>query len=136
MTREELKQYRALLRECDELKRRIRIIEKKERVSDTVVGSSPFFPYAKRTFYIEGMPEDESVKLKRLKKTLEISLRRAEEMLDDIVAFIESIEDARVRTVFRLRYYDEKSWATISMHLHSTHESYARKLHDRYLQQL
>lgn len=136
MTREELKQYRALLRECDELKRRIRIIEKKERVSDTVVGSSPFFPYAKRTFYIEGTPEDESVKLKRLKKTLEISLRRAEEMLDDIVAFIESIEDARVRSVFRLRYYDEKSWSAISMHLHSTHESYARKLHDRYLQQL
>ena len=49
--------------------------------------------------------------------------------------FIANIEDSRTRLVFELRYIKGKSWVYISNNLGSSNESYARMIHNRYLEE-
>ncbi len=47
--------------------------------------------------------------------------------------FIANIEYSRTRLVFELRYIEGKSRVYISKQLGSSNESYARMIHNRYL---
>lgn len=60
-------------------------------------------------------------------------IRRCKKLRLEIEEFIEGIEDSRTRLIFELRYIHGKSWVYISNKLGSSNESYARKSHDRYL---
>lgn len=130
MKRNDLKQYRDLLREIEVLERRIE--KANDKVTDTVKGSSSSYPFIERNIIIEGQSPRKERYIRRLQKRK----RKAEELQEEIEEFIAQIPDSRTRQIFEQRYIMGKSWRAISLWLRSTHESYARNIHDRYLQRL
>lgn len=137
MKKEELAQYWDLLREIQDLRKRIHTLEQ-ERVytKDQVQASNQDFPYQPVTLKIEGYALRKPKSVKRLKKSLHKRYEKAMGLKLEIEEFIASIDDSRVRQVFEMRYIHGWTWTKISMELGSCHESYARKLHDRYLESI
>lgn len=138
--KELLKQYTDLQIEIRELEQRItKLQNKKIKVEfDRVKGSSDVFPYTERSFTIEGYnyPEADR-KEERLVKYNNLLCRRkqkCEDMKLEIETFINNIPDSRTRRVFQYRYIDNLSWLQIAMRMNRVHESYPRKIHDRYLE--
>lgn len=125
MEREELDQYRDLCREIKYLEDKIKKMPKEVSI---VKGSSPHFPYLERRSRVEGPGKEE----KAMRRVLYARRARCLEMKHRIYQFIDSIEDSRTRLALELRYIEGWSWQRISMYMGSAHESYARKIHDRY----
>lgn len=135
-----LNQYTDLNQEIKELQKRIEKTEnRKIKVEhDKVRGSNPYFPYEPRNFNIEGYnyqeadkKEDRLVKLNRL---LCKRKEKCEDMKLTIEEFISNIPDSKTRRIFQYRYIDGLSWLQIAMRMNKIHESYPRKIHDRYLE--
>lgn len=101
-------------------------------VADTVVGSNSSFPFQKMNITIRGR-DTQSDYTTALKKLLTERLNKSVDSLYKIESFISAIEDDQVRYVFTKRYIDKASWKLISVEMGSTDESYARKIHDRYI---
>lgn len=129
MTREELKQYRALKREIRMLQERI---SKQERVTDTVTGSSPYFPYTAHHVTIEGTAQD--MVATRRERRLKRQMQRAEELAEGIEQFIESITDSEMRQIMRYRYLEGLSWQRVAYKLGETDESYPRRKHNIFME--
>ena len=127
MDKETLENYRYLKKEIRQLERRISWLN--TPLSDAVRASNTEFPYQEIHIQIEG--EDPR------KSSLEIILhKRLDACVDKVIVierFISSIEDSRVRMVFQRRYVDGWSWQKISRSMGSMDESYARKIHERFL---
>ncbi len=136
MGKELLGQYRSLLEEIKTLKKRIKQIENYKVEHDIVSGSSPYFPYQPRTFIIEGYNIQDIDKANELKEILETRKEECECLVLEIEKFISDIPDSRTRRVFQYRYIDGLEWLPISMKFGRVHESYPRKIHDRYLEGL
>lgn len=130
MDREKLAQYRNLCLEIKELEKKIDNLKARE-VSDKVLASSPEFPYNAYQLKIYGY-EDYSY-INKIKIRLEKRLNRCKQMRIEILDWIDSIKDSRTRLVFQLRYVEGKSWVYISRQLGSSNESYARMIHNRFL---
>lgn len=129
MERAELDQYRDLCREIKYLEEKIKKLPKEVSI---VKGSSSEFPYLERRSRVEGPGKEEKV----LRKILYQRRARCLALKHQIYEFIDGIDDSRTRLVFELRYIDGWSWQKISMYMGSLHESYARKVHDRYMAEL
>lgn len=127
MDAETLKEYRYLKREIKSLQKRIEHLN--STLTDRVRASNSEFPYQEIYIQIEG--EDPR------KSSLELILqKRLDACIDKVIeieCFISSIEDSRTRMIFQRRYVDGWSWAKISRSLGSMDESYARKIHERYI---
>ena len=133
MEKEQLKQYVYLQKEIQNLKKKINKLQG-SIVRDSVKGSNTEFPYQEIHIQIEGY--DNSPYYHRLKRTLKNRYKKCIELEMQIQDFIANIEDSRTRLVFEARYIENKSWLSISRSLGSRNESYARNLHDRYLEKL
>lgn len=129
MKRETLSQYRDLKREIKHLERRIRRL--KTTVTDSVRASNAEFPYQEIHVTIEGeiSPKTE------LERILALRIRQCQSMALAIERFIADIEDSRTRQIFELRYIDGWTWERISGVLGAANESYARNLHNKFLDQ-
>ncbi|WP_313758543.1 hypothetical protein [Tissierella sp.] len=140
--KELLKQYNDLIEEIKDLEREIERLEKLDlkHEKDKVKGSNPYFPYQLRNFTIEGYNILEEEKINnRISKKKNILYKRKSECEDlklQIEEFIFRIPDSRTRRVFHYRYIDNLSWQAIAIRIGKTHESYPRKIHDRYLESL
>lgn len=138
--KESLKQYSDLQKEIKELEQRIERVRNKkiQVVTDSVKGSSKYFPYVERSFVITGLEEDK--KEQQLEKLNSILLKRktkCEEIKLQIEEFINTIPDSRTRRVFSLRYIDGLNWLQIARKIERYDESYPRKvIHDKYLENL
>lgn len=132
MKKDQLKQYRDLQSEIKRLQNRINGLEVETLEHDFVTGSNSEFPYQPRQFEISGLV-DNSDKLQRLRNILKSRIETANDLKLNIETWIASIPDSRTRMIFEMRYIENKSWVFISNKFRSQHESYARKLHDRYL---
>lgn len=130
LTKDQLSQYHCLKREIKLLSERLDNLD--AEVTDTVVGSNSSFPFQKMHITIRGR-ETQSDYTTALKKLLTQRLNKSVESLYKIESFISTIEDDRVRYVFTRRYIDKSSWKRISGEMGSNDESYARKIHDRYI---
>lgn len=139
--KELLKQYKSILKEIEELDREISRLENKEIKCemDKVKGSNAEFPYQPRSFTIEGYNIlEEERNLKRIltkKNILHKRKEKCENFKLQIEEFINTIPDSLTRRVFRYRYIDNLSWQAIAMRIGKVHESYPRKIHDRYLEE-
>lgn len=52
----------------------------------------------------------------------------------ELISYIKSIDDAEVREIFMLRYFDGiRSWQRIAFHVGEHDESYVRRKHSKYL---
>lgn len=131
MTKEQLGQYKCLCLEIKELENRLNNLKRQE-VTDKVLASASDFPYNQYQLKIQGYEDDKYIEKMRVRLIRRI--RRCEKLWLEIEEFIEGIEDSRTRLVFQLRYIEGKSWVYISRQLGSTNESYARMIHNRYLE--
>lgn len=131
MTKKELLQYRYLLIEIKELENKIKNYEGKI-VTDKVQSSQREFPYTQYELKIQGV--EDSLYIKKLREKLFYRIEKCKKLKVDIENFINNIEDSRTRLVFQLRYVEGKSWVYISRQLGSSNESYARMIHNRYLE--
>ena len=131
MDRETLKNYRDLNIEIKRLKKRISNLETKIE-HDKVSGSNSEFPYQPITVNIEGLG-GYSKRAKMLRRILESRIEAAESQQLEIEEWIRDIFDSRIRMVMEMYYIEGKSFLEISRHLGSNHESYSRKIRDRYL---
>lgn len=130
MTKKELLQYRYLLIEIKELENKIKNYEGKI-VTDKVQSSQREFPYTQYELKIQGV--EDSLYIKKLREKLFYRIEKCKKLKVDIENFINNIEDSRTRLVFQLRYVEGRSWVYISRQLGSSNESYARMIHNRFL---
>ncbi len=129
MTKEQLGQYKCLCTEIKELENRIDNLKRQE-VTDKVLASASDFPYNQYELKIKGYEDDKYIEKIRARLTRRI--RRCKKLRLEIEEFIEGIDDSRTRLVFQLRYIEGWSWQRISLKLGSAHESYSRKIHERF----
>lgn len=133
MTREDLEQYPSLLKEIEDLKSRVRRVQRDHKafeVADTVKD------YTKnKTIIIRGIDWDSyDRKVEKYIKQLEKRIEKAATLKCEIEDFIAQIPDSLTRRIFTLRYMDDKKFHQIAIELHMGGESTPRKKHDRYLE--
>jgi len=134
--KELLKQYNDLQEEIKDLKKKIDKLSDFKIERDKVTGSDSEFPYIKRSFTIEGYNIQNLDRLNELKELLIDRKIKCEELKLQIEKFISNIPDSRTRRIFQYRYIDGLTWLQIAMRMNKVHESYPRKIHDRYLEGL
>lgn len=122
-----LKEYRYLKREIKSLQKRIDNLN--STLTDRVRASNSEFPYQEIHIRIEG----EDPRKSNLELILQKRLDACVDKVIEIERFISSIEDSRTRMIFQRRYVDGWTWVKISIMLGSSDEAYARKIHNRYL---
>lgn len=126
MTENELRQYRSLRAEAEEIEERIR----NAVVVDSVKGSSPEYPYIEMTISLEGESKRED--LKHLRGKRDWLMRR----IKRIESFIDGISDSELRRIFQYRYIWGKkkmSWQRIAFKLEYSDEGSPRKKHEKFL---
>lgn len=135
MTKKELLQYRALKREIQSLERRIERLGIQDgiEVTDSVIGSSPNYPYIKQHCRIEGII-DNGERIRHLFWLLKRRKEIANELLVHIEEFIGEIEDSELRQIFQMRYIDGMTWQRVAEEMGEGGEQYPRKKHDRYME--
>lgn len=119
------------------LKKQIEEIEP-DIVTNSVRGSSPYFPYIERHIKITGIDyQDYNRKVKRLERRMQ---RRVEELMDVVEEtneFIESIDDSLTRQIISLRYVNGLSWGQVANHIGGANTADSvRKVAVRYLKDL
>lgn len=122
MDKSTLEEYIALLREMEDLERRIRETEYKSRellatiVSDTVEGTREDGTYG--PIKIKGVPvpayEEERQRLRLQKARYERLQREIRAQKDSIEDFIHRVPKSQIRTILRLRYLDGRTWEQVS----------------------
>jgi hypothetical protein len=134
MDKEQLKQLRYLKNEIKMLKEQIENLDY-TITTDSVRGSSPYFPYTEHSIKITGVDtEDYNRKARRLKRKLS---RRIEELIDlveETNEYIENIDDSLIRQIISLRYINGLTWQQVAAHIggNNTADS-VRKVAERYL---
>ena len=148
-----LEQYMELKVEIQDLRdridkdeRRLKKIDKEGVVSDTVKGTrnDGTFGPIKITGY--PLPEHDWVKnmiRKRVAK-LHILEENLLDMVNEVDDFIENIPKSDLRTMFRLYYLDDMTWAAVAINMNYRFpkkrikytEDSCRKRHNRYLEKM
>ena len=131
LLKKRLNDLQDLEKEIEETERMIAKLEKKV-VTDVVKGSSSNYPYGETSFFIVGLP----ISLDRQRNALWRQISECQELIALILEQVSEIEEPRIRRIIKLRYIEKKSWCSISRALGSQHESYARKVLDRYFDNL
>ena len=124
MDKKILIQYADLQDEIKDLRKRIEKtkyqitqLEKQGIVSDTVRGSRQDGTIG--PIKITGFPDRDYHKRKNtLNRQLMLLQEKEDELLEltnEVELYIESIEDSRIRRIFRYRYLDDMSWTRVAM---------------------
>lgn len=118
MTKRRLEQYSSIKAEIKELKEEIKKREAR-RLTDTVTGSSPEYPFTKHTVTIEGVDYGSDLLTRRLKEK--------EYLLDEERIYIEkwlnTVEDSRMRTIIRMRFVKGFTWQQVATGLNMPHKT-------------
>lgn len=116
MDAKRLEQFREKTREVKMLQRKIEKLEKqsKESVSDVVQASMDTFPYTRRSLKITGRDNRSHRRMMDLKDRLIKRRRELELEVEEIEAFIETVEDSGIRQILELRYIDGLKWREVS----------------------
>ncbi|MBW8383971.1 MAG: hypothetical protein K0M69_15810 [Youngiibacter sp.] len=137
LTHDTLKQYQDLKCEIKELQARLDKMANPTVEHDAVSGSMLEIPYKMHTIHIFGVDHEKyRDKREKLQRLIHRTVGKYEELTLEVSEGITAIEDSRVRRIVSMRYLDGMSWAAISRKLGSHDESYARKIHDRYFQNI
>lgn len=114
MNKSELFQLKHLSKEIEYLKKQLELAEyqvEARQTTDSVVGSSPTFPYVQHVIKISGVDEkDYELKVRRLKNNLR---RRIDGLMDKVAEmqeYIESVEDSETRLILQCRFINGLTW--------------------------
>lgn len=141
-----LAQYVELLREREDIRRRLRRtearltkIEEGGLVADSVTcgkrGKKPL-----GTKVIRGIPFPELKELRRRLGIQEAQLKKAEakvtESVQAVEDFIQGVQDSRMRRLLRYRYLDGLGWTDVAIRMGGRHTAEScRKSAERFLQE-
>lgn len=135
-----LVQYCDLQEEVKDLRRRIAKLEDEIShlvvVSDSVTGTREdgTIGHIKITGYPFPEESRKQALLRRRKAALEEKEEELLELLSDVEEYINSIDDSRIRRIFRYRYVDNMSWVQVAIQMGGKHTADScRNSHDRYL---
>ena len=127
MTKRRLEQYSSIKAEIKELKEEIKKREAR-RMTDTVTGSSPEYPFTKHTVTIEGVDYGSDLLTRRLKEK--------EYLLDEeriyIEKWLDTVEDSKDRRILRKHYIDGESFLCIAISMGWRDEGAPRKRIEKY----
>ena len=131
ITLNDLKDFEFELNKWEANKRRKEEAIKRESskdVTDSVTASNPNFPYEKRHVKVTGVSD---IRLNKLKKGKRKAERRIEKLKDNLQYKLYH-EDTVIAEIVEKRYIHKMEWKQISMDLHYSDESGARKIFERY----
>lgn len=130
--KEKLKDYENLILEISNLESKIKQLEGKDILIDTVQSSSKHFPYVKCNIVIENPQPKLLEEKKKLKDFLEKRVCKLLKKQVEIEEFIADLPTSRLRIIFELKYIKRYSYKQIAYKLggNATEES-VRKEHDR-----
>lgn len=137
MTQKKMQQYRNLAGEIAEIEERLKRARRRVTVvSDTVRGSSEAFPYCAHTVTVRGVAARRVRAIERIERLRRVRLARSKELLAEIEAFLDSIEDARMRRILSMRYIDGMAWKQIARRIHGSpaYESAVRMAASRFFE--
>lgn len=120
MTINQLEQLRHLEKEIKMLERRIADYEDRPEafVSDSVVGSSPCIPYQPHTITIKGYGNQYQDKINALQIKYIVRKQQLCKELEEIEAFIEGLQDSRLRQIIEYRYVKGMSWNEVAKNVY------------------
>lgn len=110
-----------LSKRIDELKNeQVKCEAKKKR--DVVKASSRKFPYVEHNVHIEGMTNDKEAivnskinsAIRKEEEKLRLRYENLLEVTNDVLDFIESIEDSRMRMIITYRIIENYSWSKVA----------------------
>ncbi len=139
-----LEQYSDLLKERDETRTRIRMIENKldrinreGNVRDAVKGGLG----NEQTFYIEGFPvadEDElKYQLNKQKRILSERESNIRDKLEAVEAWLNDLDDSRMRRLITKRYIENKTWYQVAIEMGKNYTEFScRKQVERFIAQI
>ena len=124
---ERLSQLRHLRREVNDLSQRIAELE---LAAQGGVGHVTGLPWGKARRDRVG---DMAAKLADLRDVLDARRTRCMELLGELYAFIDDIDDSLTRQIMTYRYIDGDSWQVVARRIGESDEQYPRRIHNRYL---
>ncbi|MCI8627763.1 MAG: sigma-70 family RNA polymerase sigma factor [Lachnospiraceae bacterium] len=128
MTEQELKSYRKLCREADDLRKRIEKEKKQEIpiISGKVRGSMREFPYIETHVGVEMYePEVMEASMERIRR-YKAKLLEAEQKKLEIEQFVEQISEPELRLIFRYRFLDGMKQEVIARKLNMTQSNVSK----------
>lgn len=133
--KEELLQYCDIQKEIKELEEKIEKLNKNKIISDSVRGTSKYFPYIEKSYKIEGLDIEKQKKIDFYKTILQERYDRLLEKQIEIEEFIDKLPTSRLRRIFEYRYIEQYSWVKVANKIdnRSTADS-IRMEHDRFLE--
>lgn len=137
MDKEQLKQLKYLKTEIEVIKKQIEELDY-ATVTDSVKGSSAYFPYVARNFKIEGLDEEGyNYKFKRLRNKLNRKIDELMDLVEETNEFIDSIEDSLTRQIITLRYVNGLPWNQVAESLGQGYtEDSVRMISNRFLEKM
>lgn len=78
-------------------------------------------------------PKGCEAELEALWRRLDARRARCLKLLGALYAFIDSIDDSRMRQIMTYRYVDGRSWESVARKIGEVDEQYPRRLHNRFL---
>lgn len=134
MTNEELLQLKHLKSEIKILKKQIEGIDL-NIVTDSVKGSSPYFPYTEHNVIITGVDlNGYNSKINRIQNKLKRRVEELIDLVDETNDYIENINDSLIRQILTLRYIDGLPWKIVAERIGGNNtEQSVRKVAERYL---
>ena len=139
LKKEDLDNLEKLKFESNSLTERINKIKSKPQkiIIDGVRGSSKTFPYTQHTVKIEGLDNSITYRkrkntIKKLEKMLKQKQRKIDKELLRIEYELNYIEEADIREIIRLKYFDNFNWIQIMHKMNYGSDSTARKKLERF----
>lgn len=130
--REWLGQLKHLNSEIESLKEQIEEL-KRHKTSDVVETSSRYWPYLKGSLTIEGLDGETLKAVSRLERRLSLRLSECLLLHEEMMDYINTIDDSELRQILSLYYINGLPWREIAASLGYADESVPRKRCKRFL---
>jgi len=117
MTKKRLEQYSSIKAEIKKLEDEIKERENR-RLTDTVTGSSPEYPFTKHTVTIKGVDYGSDLLTRRLKEKAFL----LDEERTYIEKWLDTVEDSQMRTIIRMKFVKGLTWQQIATELDAPHK--------------
>jgi uncharacterized protein YqgV (UPF0045/DUF77 family) len=113
VSKDELAQIKDMLKEIERLKMQLKTLEVKT-ATDSVRGSSPFYPYIQHTITITGLDNaDFNRQVKHIKTSLKDKIDTVMEMVARAQEYISTVPDADTRIILQCRFINGLTWEQI-----------------------
>ena len=132
MTEKELKEYKSLCKEIEDLDKRIQKIEEKEVdiVAGKVKGSMKDFPYIETRIGVQTYTQEHAEAENEIFRIYQDRIAKAEKKKLEIEQYIDSIEDSQLRLIFQYRYIDGMKQREIARKVNLDRSRISRKVSD------